>query len=192
MPSSQYTKKIFAQSLKELMEKMPFEAISVGDIAANCEMSRNTFYYHFRDKYELVNWIFRTESAQYFSVTPNLENWSGLIHGLCDYFRANRAFYSNALAYNGQNSLRDYLFDTIKGITAQHLHAVVTESGEKLSERDIDFASDFFAVTTVGLFARWTQRGMKEDAEMYHDCLSRILSGALLAEYLHSEGEQGK
>lgn len=44
--------------MKKLMEKKPFSKISVGDICEDCGMNRKSFYYHFRDKYDLVNWIF--------------------------------------------------------------------------------------------------------------------------------------
>ena len=43
------------------MEEKPFEKISVGDICERCDMNRKSFYYHFRDKYDLVNWIYDRE-----------------------------------------------------------------------------------------------------------------------------------
>lgn len=61
MPDSLITKKALASSLKELMETQPLTKISVGDICEKCGMNRKSFYYHFCDKYELVNWIFYTE-----------------------------------------------------------------------------------------------------------------------------------
>lgn len=50
-----------ATAMKQLMAKEPFSKISVGDICQVCQMNRKSFYYHFRDKYDLVNWIFQTE-----------------------------------------------------------------------------------------------------------------------------------
>ena len=61
MPDSNITKKALAQSLKELMGKQSFAKISVADICEGCGMSRKSFYYHFKDKYDLVNWIFDME-----------------------------------------------------------------------------------------------------------------------------------
>ena len=46
-----------AKSLKELMANQPFEKLSVSDITNNCSLHRQTFYYHFEDKYELLDWI---------------------------------------------------------------------------------------------------------------------------------------
>ena len=61
MADQSITKRALCTALKELMEEEPFQKISVADICARCDMNRKSFYYHFRDKYDLVNWIFDTE-----------------------------------------------------------------------------------------------------------------------------------
>ena len=61
MSNNNITKKAFAEAIKHLLTKKPLTKISVKDITEHCNISRNTFYYHFRDKYELINWIFYTE-----------------------------------------------------------------------------------------------------------------------------------
>ena len=67
MADSNITKNALAVSMKKLMEKKPFSKISVGDICEDCGMNRKSFYYHFKDKYDLVNWIFDTEITKIFS-----------------------------------------------------------------------------------------------------------------------------
>ena len=58
MPRSNQTKRLLAQSLMDLMMTTPLEKISVNDIVDHAGVGRNTFYYHFEDKYDLVNWYF--------------------------------------------------------------------------------------------------------------------------------------
>jgi AcrR family transcriptional regulator len=48
------TKSLLAQSILELVQKKPVEKITVTDITNNCSLKRETFYYHFYDKYELI------------------------------------------------------------------------------------------------------------------------------------------
>ena len=62
------TKKVLAYALKNLMETRPLNKITVGDICEACDMNRKSFYYHFQDKYDLVNWIFYTEFFDEFQV----------------------------------------------------------------------------------------------------------------------------
>ena len=61
MAESNITKRALAVALKELVESRPFSKISIGDICEQCAISRKSFYYHFKDKYDLVNWIYYTE-----------------------------------------------------------------------------------------------------------------------------------
>ncbi|MBQ8926053.1 MAG: TetR family transcriptional regulator, partial [Clostridia bacterium] len=61
MPESIQTKKAFGDALKELLKTHPFEKVTVSSICEQAHMKRTSFYYHFLDKYDLVNWIFDTE-----------------------------------------------------------------------------------------------------------------------------------
>ena len=54
MPDSNITKKALAMAMKELMEQIPFSKISVSDICEKCGMNRKSFYYHFKDIYDLL------------------------------------------------------------------------------------------------------------------------------------------
>ena len=52
------TKMWIANTLKKLLVHKPIEHIRVTEICRAAEIERPTFYYHFRDKYELMAWIF--------------------------------------------------------------------------------------------------------------------------------------
>ena len=51
---SQVTKRALEQSLKNLLLKKPLTKITINDIAEDCGINRMTFYYHFKDIYDLV------------------------------------------------------------------------------------------------------------------------------------------
>ena len=63
MPDSNITKHAIAAALKELCREKSFDKISIADITSTCGLNRQTFYYHFEDKYELLNWIYYTEGV---------------------------------------------------------------------------------------------------------------------------------
>ena len=103
------------------MEKN-FDKISVSDICDRCNMNRKSFYYHFRDKYDLLNWIFYIGFMEHikFEDYEDLfdENESGkkygiweLIEQLANYFYSEKEFYRKALLIEGQNSFKDYFHD---------------------------------------------------------------------------------
>ena len=55
MADSNITKRALAAALKSLLAERPFAKVSVREICEACGMSRKSFYYHFKDKYELLN-----------------------------------------------------------------------------------------------------------------------------------------
>ena len=75
MSNSDFTKFMIARELKQLLETKSFTDITIGDIARHCKMSRNTFYYHFKDKYDVINWIFYTEITPIIGDTASIERW---------------------------------------------------------------------------------------------------------------------
>ncbi len=105
MADSNITKRALAQALKELLQTQNFDKISVGNICEKCGMNRKSFYYHFKDKYELVNWIYFTE---FISVVrkkeeiPRIE----LLEEICTYFYENRPFIRKLLVWMGRIHLQ--------------------------------------------------------------------------------------
>ena len=102
MPDSSLTKRALAQAIKELMNEKPLVKISIADIVDRCQMNRQSFYYHFRDKYDLVNWIFYTELITELQNSSNKDEYEEL-KNICRYLYDNRAFYINAQKFTGQN-----------------------------------------------------------------------------------------
>ncbi|MCD7737948.1 MAG: TetR/AcrR family transcriptional regulator C-terminal domain-containing protein [Lachnospiraceae bacterium] len=123
MVDSNITKKALAQTLRELMDEIPFEKINVAQICEKCGMNRKSFYYHFRDKYDLVNWIFDTDFIALMADLQPEDEW-GFIERACRYFYDNRSFYRKALMIRGQNSFSDHLHEFLYPLIKNRMQAV--------------------------------------------------------------------
>ena len=102
MSRTNKTKELLAQSLTELMVTTPLEKISVNDIVEHAGVGRNTFYYHFEDKFDLVNWYFQSGATQFLVTRGHYASWSTLLTDLEEYLLQNKTFYVNALAYTAE------------------------------------------------------------------------------------------
>ena len=121
MADSNITKRALAASLKELMAEQPFQKINVAQICERCNMNRKSFYYHFKDKYDLVNWIFDTEFIELLkhedlSICYE-EHWL-FIEKICGYFYQNHLFYRKAMQIKGQNSFSDHFREYVRPFIA--------------------------------------------------------------------------
>ena len=61
MQGKNATDALLAESFKELALRRPIEKITVKEITDRAGVIRPTFYNHFQDKYELLEWIILTE-----------------------------------------------------------------------------------------------------------------------------------
>ena len=83
------TKKVLAESLKELMLRRDFADITVTDLCAAAEINRRTFYRHFTDKYQLVTWIY--ENGFQKAIGDDEPGLFDLFGRVCTYLYADRA-----------------------------------------------------------------------------------------------------
>lgn len=104
MADNRKTKQALADSLKIQLKSNPLSGISIAQICTPCGINRKSFYYHFRDKYELVIWIFQTE---WLDAHPN--PFTQNLSALCDYLYKNRDFYRKVLCLKDQNCFGEYL-----------------------------------------------------------------------------------
>ena len=106
------TKRALAKSFSELMETESFGKISIGEICDRCEMNRKSFYYHFRDKQDLIIWMFKYDMSNAGNFDEN-DSLTDYITKICGCLYEKKSFYRKALKIEGQNSLTDYIRDII-------------------------------------------------------------------------------
>lgn len=148
MSNSQITKLALADSMKELMEEKPMSKITISDITESCNLSRKSFYYHFKDKYDLVNWIFYTEFVSIVQKASSVDIWD-LLESICQYLYENKVFYCNALKVRGQNSFSDYFIEVLEPFMLINFGNIFENHVEK------EFFSTYFADATRVAITRW-------------------------------------
>jgi AcrR family transcriptional regulator len=96
---------LLAASLNELLESYPFEKITVSQIASNCGVAKRTFYYHFRDKYDLALWSFTHQLEEYYASYDSV-TFSSMMHYSIEVVWKDRIMLRNIINYTGQNNFR--------------------------------------------------------------------------------------
>lgn len=152
MADSNITKQALTASLRELMKEVPFEKINVAHICERCGMNRKSFYYHFKDKYDLVNWIFDTNFIAFATSDAVREiaddRWA-FIERAFEYFYNDREFYRKAFQIQGQNSFSEHFREYIFPVLKSRLVCLVGDDGAD------DFTVGFFADAILCAMERW-------------------------------------
>ena len=89
------TKKAIAYGLKELTKKKSFDKITIRDITETCGLNRQTFYYHFQDKYELADWIYYNEAISIIINDLTFDNWDSKLLLMLTQMKNESYFYQN-------------------------------------------------------------------------------------------------
>lgn len=158
MSDSNITKNALAASMKKLMAQRPFEKISVSDICSDCGINRKSFYYHFRDKYDLVNWIFYVGFIGEMDLSSYENGWDWLTD-ICGYFYREKKFYRCALKIEGQNSFRDYLVETAWPIAEFFMKDLLPQGDDE------DFYLTFIIDALINSIIRWLSGGYDKEMD---------------------------
>lgn len=148
MADSSITRKALASALVDLMQNKDFHKISVAEICGKCNMNRKSFYYHFKDKYDLMNWIFDMQLREYTRSQSCMSDWELMLRiARCIY--DNRKFYANALNVHGQNSLNEH----IRELAEPGIYEKLRENMP--GDRITSFHVNFFTDAMLAAFYRW-------------------------------------
>ena len=182
MSKSDLTKRRIATGMKEMLKDQSFEDISIESLTKYTNISRNTFYYHFKDKYDVINWIFYSDITPIVTKTYTLTNWTEGLIMLCDYMQQNKEFYIKVLHVSGQNSFTESLLDFYKHLV---YNLIKSTGGSKLfSEEHINIISDFYAFGLTGIIVNWAKHDMQVDPKPIIKILEGLLSGEILDKIL--------
>lgn len=164
MSNSNITKRAIAISFKNLMETTAFDKISVSDITDGCGLNRQTFYYHFQDKYELINWIFYNEVINVVSKNITIENWEKGITQFFMLMKKDKKFYLNAIRHTNAE-FNNYIFKVAMNEFESVVKDIQQALNKEISAEDTKFICSFFAYGTTGIITSWIENGMKDEPE---------------------------
>ena len=178
MSSISITKEALANALVSLLSEQPLNKISIKDITDFCNISRNTFYYHFKDKYELINWIFYTDMQEQVDYFKNPAKLNESFVNVCKVLYANRKFYLACFQYTGQNSLYEYIFDYYYGLWKINLGDTQCSSSrpsQKISEAELNIMAKMKTHSMLGMITDWVRDGMRDNYMTYFEQMRSIL-----------------
>jgi AcrR family transcriptional regulator len=145
-------KRHFSRSLSELTKKKSIDEITVTEILENSELSKSTFYNHFKDKYDLVVWKHLSECGA--QVNELLE--AGCTYRECMrpalcYMYENQQFYVNTMKSKDYNSMRGFIYHTSAEFNSRYLE----RRGFDIEDREISALIDSLSMAQTHLVAGW-------------------------------------
>ena len=172
-----------AAAMKKCMERMPVEKVTVKEIVEECGTTRQTFYRHFLDKYDLINWYFDKILSESFKHMGTGETVYESLVRKFRFIEHERLFFDAAFRYDDQNSLRDHDY---RKIHAFYTNMIESRTKEPLSS-ELNFILEMYCRGSVYMTTRWVSGEIEYTPEEMAKCLVEAMP-AVLAEVFRVQG----
>lgn len=153
------TKEAFAAALKQMMAVKPMEKITVKDLVEICSVNRQTFYYHFDDVYDLLEWVFEEDASRVLPKEIVYDHWREDVMTFFDYLNENRVFALNVYNSNSRLYMLRFLKERLQGCIRGFAEIVC--EGRNIDRQDFEFIIEFYANGIIGIISQWLDLGMK-------------------------------
>lgn len=178
MRTTRDTKGMFADALEDMMERMPLSKVRVADLCVRCGVERRVFYYHFKDKYDLVAWMFERDYASAADGrAPYSEELFAAAH---ESLWSRRGFYRRAFEEDAQNSIWRYLVQFSVEANERVLKRYL---GVSVLSRDHAFVARHFAYGNVCCLVDWLRGTIAATPEQLASSMFGCMPPVLRASY---------
>ena len=175
---SQMTKRALVASLKELMAEKPLDKITVTDLTEHCGVNRMTFYYHFKDIYDLVEWACVEEATRALAGKKTYDTWQQGFLQILQSLQKDKVFYINVYHSISREYIEQYLYKLTYDLLADVVEEECRDAA--VSGEDKALIAEFYKYGFVGMMLHWIDGGMKADYRELVQRLSTMLHGSIL------------
>lgn len=160
MQQKREVKVLLADSFKELVLEKPVEKITIKEITDRAGVIRVTFYNHFQDKYELLEWICREEIVSPTKILFQNNMRREAVTFIFTAILKNKEFYSHVAHTQGQNSFSSTVRQLVSETIEEHFLANKSGKHEKHSLLTAKWIADYYAMSLTYILMSWIDRDM--------------------------------
>ena len=162
MANSNITKNAIRAAFLEVLSEKPLGKITVNDIAHQCGINRNTFYYHYQDIPALLEEVCETEVLRIVREYPELNSLDECAAAVMEFAIRNRKAVSHIYNSNSNGAFISSLWRICEYVVTKYIDTIYPDA--ILPGDDRAMWIRFFKCTIFGLTAEWISTGMKDEA----------------------------
>ena len=171
------TKESLGAALKQMLTVKPIDKITVKDLVEICGVNRQTFYYHFDDVYDLLEWVFEEDANRVLPSEVVYEHWRDDVMMFFKYLADNSVFALNIYNSNSRIYMLRYFKRRLQGCIRSF--AIIVSEGKNIDRTDFECVVEFYANGIVGLISQWLDLGMQLPKEITQDRFLKLLDNSV-------------
>ncbi|WEG74082.1 TetR/AcrR family transcriptional regulator C-terminal domain-containing protein [Vagococcus intermedius] len=160
MATSLDTKNKIIKTFGQLATEQKVEKINIKEITEFCECNRQTFYYHFSCKSDLLSYFFQIETFGCLSKTQiTQENWIGIVSEFLLKISTNKEMYYNILNFDREVFQKNF-YEAFKSFFTKYF------SGNRTAYNNEISYAEFLSYGFCGIVMDWILTKCKESLEL--------------------------
>ncbi|MHA6585772.1 TetR/AcrR family transcriptional regulator C-terminal domain-containing protein [Aerococcus mictus] len=158
------TKDTIAEALLDLIQEKSFETITITELSKTANISRETFYYHFDDKIELIAWMYTKQCSEIIDENLHKMKWEKIIYQLIAVAEEYSQFYLNLLS----TSDFDYFENIMINFSKQTFTRGLQKHYQKQNlSKEMEFMINFNAYGQISLVRNFLSKKMDYSLSEY-------------------------
>ncbi|MBR5985315.1 MAG: TetR/AcrR family transcriptional regulator C-terminal domain-containing protein [Clostridia bacterium] len=172
---SDETKRHLSLAFLELLDKRPIGKISISDITVQCSVSRMTFYYHFRDIYDLAGWTLENELGQAIDQNREMVSWQQRFMEMLNALKPRKRLLLNLKSSFNREFLERFILGEFQKLLMPVIEACPIS--ENVDREDQECVCAFYSYALMGIVLKWISEGMVQRPEALARQVSAIMEG---------------
>ena len=165
-----YTELAIMETLEDMLNEMPFDKITVSALVKRCEISPNTFYYHYQDIYDLLDHWLAAQLEPYVSAME--QHWEEPVKGVLRYCQAHKALVYHLYNSISKDRLEQYVALYVNGVFYANIRG--RSASEGVPDEMVHELADYCCFAFMGFFLRFLWARMERDVDTAVDNLSSL------------------
>ena len=169
---ARYTQKAILQTFQEMLEEMPFDKITVSALVSRCDISSNTFYYHYHDIYDLLDTWFSLKRAKYREAIESGICWQDASKATLHELKKNPDIVYHLFNSLSMDRIEKFIFES----SDDTFYKQVCEKTKEvhIPEEELRNIAEYNSYSFLGFFLKFLWNYMNDDIDAGIDKISRI------------------
>ncbi len=174
---ARYTQRLILTTFEEMLNEMPFEKITVSALVKRCDISPNTFYYHYSDIYALLNVYLSSRFGDYLTEERiEREGWRTTTKALLEDCRRSANIIYHIYDSISRDTLERYVFSITDDVFYRQVKAAAEHSGGNANDEHLHEIAELCRYAFLGYFLKFLWSRMNDDIDKAIDSLGDLFT----------------
>ena len=169
-------KSVIADTFSQMLEKEDIDKITVTKLIGECRISRQTFYYHFKDIMDVLDWTFRESMKELVHKSLEADDPVGALTTFVSYVRRHKVKLERLLYSRRWAQIEGLLVDSAASYLAEMVHYRMTDV--PISYEDMEVTLRFYAYGMTGILLQYVGKPHLDEERLVLQ-VEKIITGRM-------------